>query len=83
LATERKSDDVLLFVDRVKPCLWDHPSPMEKASQIRSATRMVRKSIGEMIPENIWTRIETVAISVSGMVHTRKDRMPKKSNQKE
>jgi hypothetical protein len=56
---------------------------MEKASQIRSATRMVRKSIGEMIPENIWTRIETVAVSVSGMVHTRKDRMPKKSNQKE
>ena len=51
--------------------------------RIHSATRMVRKSIGEMIPEDIWTRIETVAVSVSGMVHTREDRMPKKSNQKE
>jgi ribosomal protein L13 len=67
----------LLFVDLDKPCLWYHPSPMRKASQIRSETRMVRKSIGEMIPENTRTRIETVAVSVFGMVHTRKDRIPK------
>jgi hypothetical protein len=56
--------------------------PTQKASQIRSETGMVRKSIGEMIPENIWTRIETVAVSVSGMVHTRKDRMPKSPTKK-
>jgi hypothetical protein len=41
------------FADLNKPCLWYRPNPMEKASQIRSERRMVRKSIGEMIPENI------------------------------
>jgi hypothetical protein len=30
----------LLFAGLDKPCLWYHPSPMEKASQIRSETRI-------------------------------------------
>jgi hypothetical protein len=64
---------VLLFADLGKPCLWDRPNPMEKASQIRSEKRMVRKSIGEMISGKYLTRIETVAVSVFGMVHTHKE----------